>query len=70
MCENYGEEFELPARGPIGANCLANPRDFKAPIAEFEEHDVPSNVTINWRGKFHVTTIATNTLDVVALPDK
>lgn len=29
VCENYGAKFTLPARGPIGANCLANPRDFK-----------------------------------------
>ena len=29
ICENYGAKFTLPDRGPIGANCLANPRDFK-----------------------------------------
>ncbi len=28
VCENYGASFTLPDRGPIGANCLANPRDF------------------------------------------
>ena len=28
VCENYGGAFTLPDRGPIGANCLANPRDF------------------------------------------
>jgi homogentisate 1,2-dioxygenase len=31
MCENYGGAFTLPYRGPIGANCLANPRDFLTP---------------------------------------
>ena len=25
ICENYGGSFTLPERGPIGANCLANP---------------------------------------------
>lgn len=25
VCENYGAKFTLPDRGPIGANCLANP---------------------------------------------
>ncbi|MEO0634791.1 MAG: homogentisate 1,2-dioxygenase, partial [Pseudomonadota bacterium] len=35
VCENYGQKFELPGRGPIGANCMANPRDFKAPVAAF-----------------------------------
>jgi homogentisate 1,2-dioxygenase len=24
VCENYGQKFELPGRGPIGANCMAN----------------------------------------------
>jgi homogentisate 1,2-dioxygenase len=33
VCENYGAKFTLPDRGPIGANCLANPRDFKTPVA-------------------------------------
>ncbi len=28
VCENYGGAFTLPERGPIGANCLANARDF------------------------------------------
>src|SRR5439155_23448804 len=28
LCENYGGAFTLPERGPIGANCLANSRDF------------------------------------------
>jgi len=28
VCENYGGAFRLPERGPIGANCLANQRDF------------------------------------------
>ena len=28
VCENYGGAFKLPDRGPIGANCLANARDF------------------------------------------
>ena len=33
VCENYGGGFTLPDRGPIGANCLANPRDFLTPVA-------------------------------------
>jgi homogentisate 1,2-dioxygenase len=24
VCENYGQKLELPGRGPIGANCMAN----------------------------------------------
>ena len=39
VCENYGQKFDMPHRGPIGANCLANPRDFKTPIAAYEDKD-------------------------------
>ncbi len=33
ICENYGLPFRLPELGAIGANGLANARDFKAPVA-------------------------------------
>ena len=36
VCENYGQPLRLPDLGPIGANGLANPRDFLAPVAWFE----------------------------------
>ena len=42
LCENYGGAFTLPERGPIGANCLANPRDFLTPVAAYEDKDAPS----------------------------
>lgn len=66
VCENYGEKFEMPGRGPIGANCMANPRDFKAPVAAFEHRDVPSTITVKWCGQFHKTEIGQSPLDVVA----
>jgi len=66
VCENYGQKFELPGRGPIGANCMANPRDFKAPVAAFEDREVPSTLTIKWCGQFHETRIGQSPLDVVA----
>ncbi|MDM8168394.1 homogentisate 1,2-dioxygenase, partial [Roseovarius sp.] len=66
VCENYGQKFELPARGPIGANGLANPRDFKAPVAAFEDRETPSTLTIKWCGQFHETQIPQSPLDVVA----
>ncbi len=66
VCENYGQTFELPGRGPIGANCLANPRDFKSPVAAFEDRDAPSRVVIKWCGQFHETWIDHSPLDVVA----
>ena len=39
ICENYGALFRLPDLGPIGANGLANPRDFLAPVAAFEDRE-------------------------------
>lgn len=66
VCENYGQKFELPGRGPIGANCMANRRDFKTPVAAFEDREVPSTVTIKWCGQFHRTEIGHSPLDVVA----
>lgn len=66
LCENYGAKFTLPDRGPIGANCLANPRDFKTPVAAFEDKETPSELTVKWGGKFYVTKIGQSPLDVVA----
>ena len=37
VCENLGAAFRLPELGPIGSNGLANPRDFLAPVAWFED---------------------------------
>lgn len=66
VCENYGQKFELPNRGPIGANCMANRRDFKIPVAAFEDRDVRSSVIVKWCGQFHKTQIGHSPLDVVA----
>jgi homogentisate 1,2-dioxygenase len=66
VCENYGQKFDLPGRGPIGANCMANRRDFKTPVAAFEDRDAPSTVTVKWAGQFHETKIGHSPLDVVA----
>ncbi|QFQ89166.1 homogentisate 1,2-dioxygenase [Paracoccus kondratievae] len=66
VCENYGQTFTLPNRGPIGANCLANPRDFKCPVAAFEDRETRSRLVVKWCGRFHETWIDHSPLDVVA----
>ena len=66
LCENYGAKFTLPERGPIGANCLANPRDFKTPVAAWEDKETPCRVHVKWCGGFHVTEIGHSPLDVIA----
>ncbi len=66
ICENYGAKFTLPDRGPIGANCLANPRDFKTPVAAYEDKETDCRIVVKWCGKFYETTIGQSPLDVVA----
>jgi homogentisate 1,2-dioxygenase len=39
IVEIFEGHFELPSLGPIGANGLANPRDFLYPVAWFEDVD-------------------------------
>ena len=66
VCENYGGGFTLPDRGPIGANCLANPRDFLTPVAAYEDVDGPHTLTVKWGGELHRTQTDYSPLDVVA----
>jgi len=66
VCENYGGAFTLPDRGPIGANCLANPRDFLAPVAAYEDREEPATLIVKWGGDLHRTEVAQSPLDVVA----
>jgi homogentisate 1,2-dioxygenase len=65
-CENYGGAFTLPDRGPIGANCLANPRDFLTPVAAYEDKEAPSRLFVKWGGELYRTEIGQSPLDVVA----
>jgi homogentisate 1,2-dioxygenase len=66
VCENYGGGFVLPDRGPIGANCLANPRDFLTPEAAYEDLDGQHALFVKWGGELHRTETAYSPLDVVA----
>lgn len=66
ICENYGSHLTLPERGPIGANGLANPRDFRTPVAAFEDREVRSRLILKWCGTFHQAEIGHSPLDVVA----
>ena len=66
LCENYGGAFTLPERGPIGANCLANPRDFLTPVAAYEDHDASSTLYVKWGGDLWQASIGHSPLDVVA----
>ncbi len=66
LCENYGGAFTLPERGPIGANCLANPRDFLTPVAAYEDREAPSTLYVKWGGSLWRAGLGHSPLDVVA----
>src|SRR6516162_9562529 len=66
VCENYGILFRLPELGPIGANGLANPRDFRTPVAAFEDSDEPCQVVAKFEGNLWATELNHSPLDVVA----
>jgi homogentisate 1,2-dioxygenase len=66
LCENYGAPFTLPNRGVIGANCLANPRDFKTPVAAFEDKEASCKMIVKWGGAFYACQLDHSPLDVAA----
>ena len=66
VCENYGRLLELPERGPIGANGLANPRDFNHPVAAYEDHDRPGELFVRFDGRLLRVPTDHSPLDVVA----
>ncbi len=66
VAENHGALFRLPDLGPIGANGLANPRDFETPAAWFEDRDAPFELVQKYLGSLWTTTLDHSPLDVVA----
>jgi len=66
LCENYGASFRLPELGPIGAQGLAQPRDFLAPVAAFEELESPCEVVNKFQGALWAAEARHSPLDVVA----
>lgn len=66
ICENYGAPFELPERGPIGANGLANPRDFLYPVAAYEEFEGGCTQIAKFMGKLWAAELRSSPLNVVA----
>jgi homogentisate 1,2-dioxygenase len=64
--ENYGAPLRLPELGPIGANGLANARDFLAPVAAFEEREGDFELVAKFGGRLWAAPIDHSPLDVVA----
>jgi homogentisate 1,2-dioxygenase len=66
VAENHGLPFRLPELGPIGANGLANPRDFQTSVAWYEDKDEPTEVIQKSLGSLWTTNLDHSPLDVVA----
>ncbi len=69
VCEVFASRgFVLPELGPIGANGLAEPRDFLTPVACFEDRRCPDGfvITTKYAGKLFDVTREHSPFDVVA----
>ncbi len=66
ICENYGGDFHLPERGPVGANGYANDRDFQYPQAWFEDEDGAFSLITKFSGELVQAELDHSPLDVVA----
>ncbi|WP_173264887.1 homogentisate 1,2-dioxygenase [Streptomyces pacificus] len=66
VCENYGQPFALPELGPIGANGLAGARDFRAPVAAYEDVEGDVEVVNKFCGNLWTAVYDHSPLDVVA----
>jgi homogentisate 1,2-dioxygenase len=66
VCENFGALLRLPDLGLIGANGLANPRDFLTPVAAYEDLDVEHEIIAKFAGNLWAAKIDHSPLDVAA----
>jgi homogentisate 1,2-dioxygenase len=67
VAEVFGRPFELPERGPVGANGLTDPRHFRAPAAWHEDRLSPGyKVTARAGGELYQGTQDYSPFDVVA----
>jgi len=56
----------IPDLGPIGSNCLANPRDFETPVAYYEDIEEPWTVINKFQGQFFSYETHHSPFDIVA----
>ncbi len=64
--ENFGAPFRLPNLGLIGANGLANVRDFLTPTAKFEDKPGDYVLIAKFQGSLWESTLTHSPLNVVA----
>lgn len=66
IAENHGAPLRIPDLGPLGSNGLANPRDFLAPVAHYEEQQGPVPLVQKFLGELWGCELQHSPLDVVA----
>jgi homogentisate 1,2-dioxygenase len=66
ICENYGAMLRLPELGPLGANGLANLRDFLSPVAAYEDKETPTVLIAKFQGNLWAAQMDHSPLNVVA----
>ncbi len=66
VCENFGAPLRLPELGPIGANGLANPRDFLYPTASYSEANGSFKLIAKYQDFLWSAKLNHSPLDVVA----
>ncbi|RHY10318.1 hypothetical protein DYB26_001407 [Aphanomyces astaci] len=66
VLEVYNRHFVIPDLGPIGANGLANPRDFEHPTAWYEDRDCNYTVVTKFAGNMFAAHMTFSPFNVVA----
>jgi homogentisate 1,2-dioxygenase len=66
VCENFGTAFRLPDLGPIGSNGLACERDFRTPVAWYEDRDEAYELVAKFLGRLWAAPMDHSPFDVVA----
>ncbi|XP_074594386.1 homogentisate 1,2-dioxygenase [Brevipalpus obovatus] len=66
MLEVFDGHFQLPNLGPIGANGLANARDFLVPKAYFEDLECSYTIICKYQGQLFEASQKHSPFDVVA----
>jgi len=66
ILEVWGTHFQLPNLGPIGANGLANPRDFSSPSAWFEDRECEFQIISKYQNTLFSARQTNSPFDVVA----
>lgn len=62
--EIFGGHYELPELGPLGANGLANVRDFEHPVAKF---DIDTNSPWESESSTYTFLVTTESIDHLQL---